>query len=491
MTTKSRPRLQLRTIILAACAALLTWLVVTRSLAAYLAEAAPQSALWLSPGQPEALVNLADRSLNSTRTKSETESSSDVANQAPSQQNSDDADKTDVSAAVDQSPQRNNSPLKPANAAKGAADFRNMSDAFAVVDQDASVDLAALHAEVVSALLQEPLNARALRILGQLAEIAKDDASALRFIKAAARLSLHESIAVYWLMHRSAIAGDYKTALYYADALIRAEPNFATYAVPVLAHFAEDKASSNAVKSLLASNPSWRYQFFSLLPQSVTDARTPLTLLLALRSDPVPPTVDEIKPYLDFLIAHQFYSLAYYTWLQFLPLDELSHAALLHNGSFEGMPSGLPFDWQITQGTGVTIDVVPRPDQRSGHALMVDFQYGRVDYHSVSELVMLAPGTYQFNGEYKGSLVGPRGMKWRIVCANGTVSGESSMITGLGSNWKNLAFTFTVPATNCPAQYVRLDLDARMASEQLISGSILFDQLQISRVAKPSTVGNP
>ena len=122
------------------------------------------------------------------------------------------------------------------------------------------------------------------------------------------------------------------------------------------------------------------------------------------------------------MIAHKFYSLAYYTWLQFLPPEELRHAGLLFNGSFEVAPSGLPFDWTITQGPGVTIDIVPRPDKSGGRALMVDFQYGRVDYHSVTELVMLAPGTYEFKGEYKGELVGPRGLKWRIACAARTAT---------------------------------------------------------------------
>ena len=203
---------------------------------------------------------------------------------------------------------------------------------------------------------------------------------------------------------------------------------------------------------------------------------------------------EDLGPYINLLVARKFYSLAYYTWLQFLPPEQLRQAGLLYNGSFEAPPSGLPFDWKITPGTGVTIDIVARPDSSGKHALLVDFQYGRVEYHSVSELVMLAPGPYEFRGEYKGRLVGPRGMKWRIVCANGTMvpdGGESPMIMGL-KDWQTVAFTFTVPDKDCPAQYVHLDLDARMASEQFISGSILFDDLQISRATSvPPAAGKP
>src|ERR1700733_14485832 len=64
MQVKLRPQLKLRTALLAGCALLLAWLVLSRSLAAYLAEVAPQAALRLNAGQPEALTNLADRMLN-------------------------------------------------------------------------------------------------------------------------------------------------------------------------------------------------------------------------------------------------------------------------------------------------------------------------------------------------------------------------------------------------------------------------------------------
>src|SRR5271169_1321893 len=64
MNVKLRPQLKLRTAVVAACALLLAWLVMSRSLAAYLADVAPQAALRLNAGQPEALTNLAERILN-------------------------------------------------------------------------------------------------------------------------------------------------------------------------------------------------------------------------------------------------------------------------------------------------------------------------------------------------------------------------------------------------------------------------------------------
>jgi hypothetical protein len=447
----------IRTITLGVFAVVLMWLVVSlvvsRSFAAYFAEAAPAAALWLRSGEADALVNQADGALNSR-----------PANQTPKRQK--------------------NVPDSTANVAKGSAAYsENLNSAFEIVDQSQSVDLSSVRAWAESALMHEPLNARALRILGQAAAAAKDDAGAWKFMQAAARLSLHENVAGYWLMQKSAEVRDYKAVIYYADVLLRAAPQFGNYVVPVLAQAAEEGTSESALKSVLAGNPPWRQEFFSILPGVVSDARIPLDLLNSLRTTSTPPTSADIDPYLQFLIGRKLYDLAYYTWLQFLPPEELRNAGLLFNGNFEFAPSGLPFDWVIKPGSGVTVDIVPRPDGHGEHALLVNFDYGRVDYHSIRQLVLLMPGTYQFVAKYKGELAGPRGLRWRILCAGNPTApvGESAIIGGIVSAWRDVGFSFTVPAADCRAQYVQLDLDARMASEQLVSGSMLFDELHISR----------
>ena len=474
VVTKTPHSRRLRTVILSVFATFLVWQVVSQSFAAYFAAFAPETALWLQPRQPLALVNLADLTLNAPKNLNlrsppdSSERQGSFSDNSSENLNGDSASKTlDLKRRTDE---------------KSGSDPSRSEENTAQVAIPSQGDAIKVRAWAESALIHDPLNARALRILGQLAHAENNEADALKFMEAAAQLSLHDSATVYWLMLEAAKAKNYQAAITYADVLLRTVPELSKYVVPILAQVAEEKGLDRVLETVLQSNPPWRRQFFAALPRSVTDVRTPLDLLLGLKTGPTPPTSAEIRPYIYFLIDHDLYNLGYYTWLQFLSAEELYNAGLLFNGHFNIAPSGVPFDWMIRQGSGVTIEIVPKPESNGEHALMVDFGYGRVDYHSVTQLVMLAPGTYEFNGQYKGALVGPRGLKWRMVCADGAPVGESPMINGTTPNWRTVSFTFTVPAQDCLAQYVELALDARMASERFISGSILFDALQISRV---------
>ena len=236
---------------------------------------------------------------------------------------------------------------------------------------------------------------------------------------------------------------------------------------------------------LLQTNPPWRPAFFGRLTRSITDARTPLYLLLGLQDTAHPPTQKELSSYINFLVGKQFHELAYYTWLQFLPTEELAKITPLYNPSFEKPLSGLPFDWTLAQGSGSTSEIRPRPDrgndQGDEQALFVEFTQGRAEFPGVTQLTLLGPGTYELKGKYKGLLVGKRGLVWRISCAGKPPLAESELLRGDISQWRDFGVTFTVPTTGCRAQQVRLELDARSASEKLISGSMWFDDLELKR----------
>jgi hypothetical protein len=93
----------------------------------------------------------------------------------------------------------------------------------------------------------------------------------------------------------------------------------------------------------------------------------------------------------------------------------------------------------------------------------------------------------------KGEVVGRRGMQWRVRCAGGSmpIIGESPMFVGMAPKWKDVELSFTVPEKDCRAQELRLELAARSASEQLVSGSVWYDGIEIARLpdapAQPET----
>lgn len=459
----------LRAIVVGAVAMLLAWLVLAKSLVAYLAANAPEAALRLDAGDPETLLSLAEKRLGAARsdiTKGDTAKSgtpappgerlrlwSELAKAVTQAQQGNDREKATPSSE----------PPAPSSAAQ------------------------AMRGEVggwvETALVNDPLNARALRMLGQLAEAEGEESRARSFMQAAARRSIQESLAVDWLMRHHYRRKDYAAALRFADALLRTRSQVMGHVLPILGSMAEMPEARGELDKVLAGNPPWRRSFLSALPRAVSDARTPLVVLLALRSTSNPPAAADIRDYVGLLMQHRFYELAYYTWLQFQPPERLASAGLLFNGSFEFTPSGLPFDWVMHAGMGVTVDIVERPDDAGQRALYIELGPGRVEFGGVAQTLLLPPGSYRLTGKYRGDITGRRGLVWRVTCAGATGPpiGQSAMMVGASAPWKDFEFSFTVPAAECRAQHLRLELDARMASEQLVSGSIWYDEIAIVR----------
>ena len=205
----------------------------------------------------------------------------------------------------------------------------------------------------------------------------------------------------------------------YADKLLRAYTGIASAFVPSLATILDDKYAGLHLVQLLGRNPPWRDQFISGLISGVADARTPLHFFLALKATPHPPTTSELRAYMLFLAHHKRFELAYYTWLQFLPPDQLKRAGFLFNGNFESDPSGSPFDWSIDRGSGVNVEIVRAAAGDTGRHLRIVFGEGRAQFRGVSQIVLLSAGRYRFKSQFKGNMVGRRGLEWRVQCADG------------------------------------------------------------------------
>lgn len=445
---------------------ILVWLIISHSFAAYFARSAPELALSLNPSQPKALAKLLTSRL--------IQQSDNAANREEKGSEALESGRLSDFAA--------DRPL--GHSDKGSGNDAEVGAGLA--DAGVRKEIRSLAERTLAA---DPLNSRAFYVLGEIAAAENDEASASAFMRAAIRRSFRETGATYYMLIRSFTDRNYAEVLDHADAILRTSPQLARHIVPLLARIAEEEDARGFLDARLATDPPWRRAFLSSLPNAVTDARTPFNILLALRDTPNPPSAADLKSYLEFLIAKGFYELAYYVWLQFLTSEDLSSTGLLFNGSFERPISGLPFDWIIRPGPGVTIQISPAAGLERGRALQIEFGHGRVEFGSVSQTTLLAPGRYRFTGYLRGELAGRRGLVWRITCAgqSNRILGESEMAMGLAPNWRAFSFSFEVPEDQaCRAQVARLTLDARSASERFVSGAIWYGNLKIERMTGSS-----
>ncbi len=467
MSAAVNQRWQFKATIFGLVAAILVWQVIARSVAASLADTAPEVALWLDSSEPKALLNRADQKLAQERRKTSGEP----------------VGSGDGADTIDAKTGRMPGFAKPELAIpkRKPNDSPAMAPGPPTETETKGSDQARNFAE--RAIVSDPLNARAFGILAELAGHDGDKTRATALSEAAVSRSLRESEAVYRLVLKNVEAQDFAKALYYADALLRTRPGAIVPVVQVLASLAETSEASGALKMLLVGNPPWRGLFFAHLHTRITDARTPLELLLNLKDSANPPTTAELRDYLEFLIRQNFFELAYYSWLQFLSAEQLASAGFLFNGRFETKPSGLPFDWIIQAGPGVTAEILARPGVEGRRGLYVAFGSGRGQFGGVSQVLMLVPGTYALKGRYKSDVAGRRGLRWRVACTAAKLVpiAETPMVLGANPVWKEFNLAFTVPTSDCRAQNLRLELDARSASEQLVSGSVWYDELTITR----------
>ena len=346
-------------------------------------------------------------------------------------------------------------------------------------------EIAAAREMAEAALRAHPLNADALSLLGQISDINGDRARASSFMAAAARQSLHDSVAVHWTMRERLEERDFPAALQLADALFRSRPELIDSIAPKIGPLAQEAVTRRKLIGLLATNPPWRTAFLARLCLVLPDARTMLDILLDLAGTSTPPSRAEVNIYLDFLIAQGFAGFAYYAWLQFLPAEQLAAAGLLFNGAFRDVPSGSPFDWRIALGVGAMSEFIAHPHQASPRGLKLTFGPGRVELGDIAQIVVLPAGDFHLRGRENVQLTGRRGLQWRVLCSDGTNIGSMMPTVDTGRDWQWFELEFTVPESACPFQIVRLVFDPRRPSERMISGTAAYTAIEIVRDRGP------
>jgi len=439
----------------------LLWSIVTYTYTAYLAGFDAESALRINPGNLSALQFLSNRAAAVA-----------IVDESFGSSRLDDAGRLGDFAQL---PADSTPHLTDQEAHSGDAD--SQGDANSKLTREEAIKQGRLWS--VALLRANPLSAVALVNLGLFASGEGNAAITERLMEAAARRSLRQRIATYWMMRHSFEAGSLPQALTYADSLLRLSQKDIQLVAPILGHVAENEASSQAFIELLKTNPRWRAAFFRQIKGSFTDARTPLSLLLELKESANPPSTGELRSYIDVLMAAKLYDLAYNTWLQFLTVEELKVAGFVFDGGFEFPPKGTPFEWKVAQGKGVTSSTI-RID--NDPALKFEFSGARIAPALASQTTMLVPGDYVLSGRYQGQVRARRGLRWIVRCSSKPQTlAEEKIIPLTDTAWQAFELPFTVPKQDCRAQSVELEVEARSASDTMLTGSMSLDTISVRR----------
>jgi hypothetical protein len=197
-------------------------------------------------------------------------------------------------------------------------------------------------------------------------------------------------------------------------------------------------------------------------------------------------TRDELSTYLDRYVRDKDWNQAFLAWASALPAQRLASLKTPNDGNFEleARTTG-PFEWTFQPVASVEAGVRPRADGK-GRALRVEFHGARVNFRHVRQLLLLPPGEYEMRWLSRmEALQAARGLQWTLTCPDGNAGriGASPAESGT-SGWRIKRMNFTVP-DGCPAQWLHLTLESRVANETTAMGAAWFDDMQISR--RPQT----
>jgi hypothetical protein len=328
------------------------------------------------------------------------------------------------------------------------------------------------------ALLSDPLDSRALSLLGLGAERNGDLARAEASMSLAAARSWRNPAPHVWLFAQAIRRGKFEEALTQADGLLRVYPQYAETIFPVLTVFGTDPGALAALGGALAANPPWRRSFLGAVV-GVND-RLMTQLYQSLIHGRQPPMADEMKPYLDRLILVGRLEEAYQDWRATSSPAE-TPVRYPYNGNFKAPLDGLPFNWVFDGVSGAEIQITEAPDRGNSHAMRIQFSGARAKLGRVGQLLMLAPGSYDLELAVKSSsLRTERGPVWQISCAESRVLlAETKPVTGT-TPWTDLKIRFSVPSSGCNAQWLQLIIPARTASESEIEGEVWFQSFRIT-----------
>jgi hypothetical protein len=322
---------------------------------------------------------------------------------------------------------------------------------YAAKQYDAAAEIATQVARVA------PLNASALASLGFSLRAQGQEAQANTVLRQAASLGWRNTGVLVWALQDAARNEDAKRVVDIADALARRQKVGSLTRAVFFGALQEPRMQRQFV-ARLAERPSWRPGFFA-------DVRDHLALsqldgmeavLHALRRTNAPPTPVETFTYIDRLVELGAVGRARRYWAQAAHIPPAELVAQPFDGLFAHAASRAPdaptsvFEWRLNPDL---MDLVSFVSEGRGQALRVeaDVENGAV---VASQMLALPPGDHLLQTRLSGGSGATAPVGWTITCLH---AAKPLLRTIPGDRNDELTrFVVTIPASQCPAQMLRL-----------------------------------
>jgi Tetratricopeptide repeat len=247
----------------------------------------------------------------------------------------------------------------------------------------------------------------------------------------------------------------FREALDEVDVILRRNAELRPIMLPELAKLIADPQGRDALAAILATNPSWREDFFNVAGTrkiDPADARALYERVRALKRG------GDVRLERQLILQAQAssgdYAGARRTLLAGLPERERAANRFLFDGSFRGLSSPKPFGWEFED-----LDIGRAEPARNGGRTYLDIAYfgGRAETLA-EQMLALSPGRYTLraaarsdNGISSGTL------SWNVSCLPSRSPVVGSLdLSRAGPAERRFAAAFTVPATGCASQSLRL-----------------------------------
>jgi tetratricopeptide (TPR) repeat protein len=337
--------------------------------------------------------------------------------------------------------------------------------------------LARAEIEARQALAREPVNVDAVRTLGLVASIRRPEQQdrPLALFRYSEKLSRRDLATQLWLIEYHAQSGSIEGALKHFDTALRTSRSAPRILYPVLISASEDPAIAAPLAALLREKPFW---WRSFVPELLAGSKSPVAIARLTDNLLDPRDNDEralIRQTLDRLIADGRHDLA---WKIFENAARRSGTRIdrtqLVDGGFEGGGDFPPFGWVLVEEPDLSAARQTRPTGNT--ALYLAGRNGRGG-EVARQLMLLPAGSYRLSAT-AGNVAGGASDRPMItvMCARGQSELLRIPFPNAPGEGRRFVGAFKIPATNCNAQWVRIQLRSTETTD-----GVWIDSLTLSR----------